>query len=37
MKVLSIYECGCFAHLEHQQKQEVGVGDPLELLKQVKR
>lgn len=26
-----------FPHLEHQQKQEVSVGNPLELLKQVKR
>lgn len=29
--------CVCSAHLERQQKQEVGVGEPLELLKQVER
>lgn len=34
---MSVYDCGCFPHLEHQQKQEVGVSDPLELLEQVKR
>lgn len=29
--------CVCFSHLEHQQEQEVGISDPLELLKQVER
>ncbi len=31
------YVCAGFPHLEHQQKQEVGISNPLELLKQVKR
>lgn len=29
--------CVCFTHLEHQQKQEVGISNPLELFKKVKR
>lgn len=29
--------CVCFPHLEHQQKQEVSICNPLELLKQVER